>query len=654
MPEFSDDFSEAALDSRYWILNNTSYLYNPGWGAGAPNGAVLDTVNDRLKMKASTSFNGGYADLFLPLEDGFTLTFDAYANITSGGLLVCWKQLAGDNSYNINWQLEQAGKIVVTHRVNGASTVLGTYSVSPLNGTIEISVLNQVLTVKYNNNTIYSGAFTETPDNFITFYCSGWQTCYIDNVHVDYVNTECTALFSASSVSGMAPLTVNFTDQSLNSPTSWLWDFGDGGTSTEQNPSHVYTAEGTYTITLTATNSSGSDSEVKTGYISVVDYGKTVLATNVGEPEIAVYGVVDGFLYWGGLWQTSQLGHVFKTNISTGVTTTLKTGVMLANWQGGVINGMIYTSGQEDTPGVGTPTGGRYAKAVIQSINPATGEVIRAYHPDTDDCNEFMAFGTDGEFIVVGERPGYPGNTANSDYPDGSGIWKIPIATFTDTGTWVRTWEDPNLWSHQNVLKLGNTWYLLIDNGEGYCDWRVVKSTDLINWTTELDLGEYASYSFNESCLIKAGEGMVLLAPHMDDQFHLFRYNGSWTNVDLDIDIPSDINFIEGVYDHYRDKIVFVVGNWDSKVCSIYECNVDGTGLRALFTNQPGLLNMVPSLLGSSVIYLSDNGRKVNIPLPFCYTTSSNAEVQVLSFVRNVKTSSRIIPKLRKRTIGWE
>ncbi len=55
-------------------------------------------------------------------------------------------------------------------------------------------------------------------------------------------------------------LTVLFTDNSTNTPTSWLWDFGDGNTSTMQNPSHTYTVSGNYVVCLTATNSCGSDS----------------------------------------------------------------------------------------------------------------------------------------------------------------------------------------------------------------------------------------------------------------------------------------------------------------------------------------------------------------------------------------------------------
>ena len=52
----------------------------------------------------------------------------------------------------------------------------------------------------------------------------------------------------------------SFTDASTQSPSSWLWDFGDGNTSTQQNPMHTYSAPGTYTVCLTSTNSCGSDS----------------------------------------------------------------------------------------------------------------------------------------------------------------------------------------------------------------------------------------------------------------------------------------------------------------------------------------------------------------------------------------------------------
>lgn len=75
--------------------------------------------------------------------------------------------------------------------------------------------------------------------------------------------------FTGSPTTGDAPLAVYFTDQSTNDPVSWNWDFGDGGTSTAQNPTHQYADPGTYTVSLTVSNAYGSDSETKSGYITV-------------------------------------------------------------------------------------------------------------------------------------------------------------------------------------------------------------------------------------------------------------------------------------------------------------------------------------------------------------------------------------------------
>ena len=65
-------------------------------------------------------------------------------------------------------------------------------------------------------------------------------------------------------------LLVGFQDKSTNSPTSWTWSFGDGGNSTEQNPSYVYGAAGDYTVQLIATNDDGS-SEAFTKDITVIE-----------------------------------------------------------------------------------------------------------------------------------------------------------------------------------------------------------------------------------------------------------------------------------------------------------------------------------------------------------------------------------------------
>lgn len=75
--------------------------------------------------------------------------------------------------------------------------------------------------------------------------------------------------FSANKTNVAINETVSFSDESSFAPTSWAWDFGDGTTSTEQNPTHSYAEVGTYTVQLTVENENGSDTEIKENYITV-------------------------------------------------------------------------------------------------------------------------------------------------------------------------------------------------------------------------------------------------------------------------------------------------------------------------------------------------------------------------------------------------
>ena len=74
--------------------------------------------------------------------------------------------------------------------------------------------------------------------------------------------------FSGTPLTGEGPLTVQFTDASTGSPGTWAWTFGDGGTSTLQNPSHTFNP-GTWTVALTVTNAVGSNTMTKTDYVDV-------------------------------------------------------------------------------------------------------------------------------------------------------------------------------------------------------------------------------------------------------------------------------------------------------------------------------------------------------------------------------------------------
>jgi len=82
------------------------------------------------------------------------------------------------------------------------------------------------------------------------------------------------AAFTADVTVGPAPLSVQFSDVSVpgdSEITAWAWDFGDGGGSTEQNPAHMYAADGTYSVSLTVTTSAGTGTATTTNYITVTD-----------------------------------------------------------------------------------------------------------------------------------------------------------------------------------------------------------------------------------------------------------------------------------------------------------------------------------------------------------------------------------------------
>jgi len=99
------------------------------------------------------------------------------------------------------------------------------------------------------------------------FDSAGNSSGYSNEV-VKAITAAPAANFSASPVSGTAPLAVAFTDSSTNA-TAWSWNFGDGTTSTTRNPSKTYSSVGTYTVKLTATGPGGSNTTTKTNYIAV-------------------------------------------------------------------------------------------------------------------------------------------------------------------------------------------------------------------------------------------------------------------------------------------------------------------------------------------------------------------------------------------------
>jgi PKD repeat protein len=203
-----------------------------------------------LYLKSSGSrVYGGIWDAWLSstLQDCAAIGSSVYKSDSSSS------SGAGDMTISI---IRDSGGMVTVY-LNGVSRKSGVWT-----DAIEHLHLTNTHQTTYNGKTakwdyILIRAYSATPPASLTF--SGERETPAPPV----------TRFTANTTAGLAPLTVQFTDASAGSPTSWSWSFGDGNTSTDQNPQHTYAAPGTYSVTLTATNEYGSDYELKTDYITV-------------------------------------------------------------------------------------------------------------------------------------------------------------------------------------------------------------------------------------------------------------------------------------------------------------------------------------------------------------------------------------------------
>lgn len=288
-----------------------------GWSGGGCSGTGTCTVTMNADttvtptfslLPPTADFSGTPTSGLVPLSVNFA-DHSVRAN--------AWIWTFGDNAPTSNLQnpshtYTQAGTYSVTLQTLGVS---GNSTVTKNN---YITVWNPV-TLTVSNSGTGGGTVTSTPEGMpcdascvglyapgtlITLLaepdanssfagwsgegCSGTEPCTITlnadtTVSPTFLLLPPAADFTATPSAGVPSLAVSFTDMSLRAD-SWLWDFGDGTTSTLQNPSHTYTQSGTYSVTLTATNSvSGSNSLTKNNLISITDAPLlTIIKTGTG------------------------------------------------------------------------------------------------------------------------------------------------------------------------------------------------------------------------------------------------------------------------------------------------------------------------------------------------------------------------------------
>jgi len=145
------------------------------------------------------------------------------------------------------------------------------------------------------------------------------------------------ASFTYSPTSPVAGQEVQFTDTSMGSPTSWQWNFNDGASSTVQHPSHTFTSPGSYNVTLTVSNSSGSTSSSRIINISpgsrlLADFDVSPSSPTLGQPVQFTDTSTGSPTSWEwefGDGQTSVMqnpSHTYTAAGSYGVTLTVRAG----------------------------------------------------------------------------------------------------------------------------------------------------------------------------------------------------------------------------------------------------------------------------------------------------------------------------------------
>ncbi|HOI80425.1 MAG TPA: PQQ-binding-like beta-propeller repeat protein, partial [Petrimonas sp.] len=173
----------------------------------------------------------------------------------------------GNNKvYALNPDGTEKWVYVLTNSVCGSPVIGADGTIYFVNKSRYLYALNPDGTLKFQSARLPSGSSPEGtpvigPDGTLYFGTSSTNSRFYAFPGV--------VTGTADTTSGTTPLDVQFTGTSPLTVTAWHWDFGDGSTSTEQNPSHTYASAGTYTVNLTVTHADGTNYHRQVEYIRV-------------------------------------------------------------------------------------------------------------------------------------------------------------------------------------------------------------------------------------------------------------------------------------------------------------------------------------------------------------------------------------------------
>jgi len=202
-------------------------------------------------------------------------------------------------------------------------------------------------------------------------------------------------------------------------------------------------------------------------------------------------------------------------------------------------------------------------------------------HPNTGDCNEFIAVLLDYENnrLIVGERV-IGGGTTGSNWPNGGGLWIIPLDTITDPSTWDRIYEDPNNAEWRNIVYFKGLYYASMFRSGSLS--KIRKSSDLQTWSDV-----ESSNSNSVSCGLDADDE-ILAYSIVDSSGNLVvkwtKDGSTWNSVTIGTP-PSNSHVQLIIIGKY---IVVRVGDRDNKTEDVYIINTETSDVYSIATGLTG------------------------------------------------------------------
>jgi len=318
---YTADFSGESLDEHWTLNTGNSYFYNPGWwsnGGDVGSQAVYDSTNSRIVlMPAGDQWGVGTATLSgFDLSSGYTLEFDV--KCAADGWEAIWVTLAGGNGTYNNFKYV-AGTLYYSKEIDGQENDTTIASgIGTLDGHVIVVITTTTLKITYNDQTLYDDVFDGVLQNGIVFIGGAGgpnpSETEIKNVNLTYEPiVGPVPSIAVNNNTSYPTVELNFTGTASESVDSWLWDFGDGNTSTNQNPTHAYTAEGYYNVSLTTTNTNGTNTVTKKKLVRIYPTPAILFSENFSGDLSKWSDIPSGWSIADGCLSTSVAGEAKAT-----------------------------------------------------------------------------------------------------------------------------------------------------------------------------------------------------------------------------------------------------------------------------------------------------------------------------------------------------